>query len=46
MLLEELRAGRPGRLAAARAVAVAPRGLRRRQVVPPEVEAARRLLDA
>jgi GT2 family glycosyltransferase len=46
MLLQELRAGRPGRLAAARAVAVAPRGLRRRQVVPPEVEAARRLLDA
>ncbi len=44
-LAEDLRAGRAGRLAVRQALARLPRALRQRRVVPPHVEAARRLLD-
>lgn len=42
---EDLREGRAGWLAVAATVRVLPRALARRRVVPPRVEAARRLLD-
>ena len=42
---EDLRGGRAGWLAVAEALRVLPRALRRRRVVPPHVEATRRLLD-
>ncbi|HEU4514700.1 MAG TPA: glycosyltransferase [Nocardioidaceae bacterium] len=42
---EDLRDGPAGRLAVAEALRVLPRALARRRVVPPRVEAARRLLD-
>jgi GT2 family glycosyltransferase len=43
-LAEDLRAGRAGRMAVRQALARLPRALARRRVVPPHVEAARRLL--
>lgn len=42
---EDLRAGRAGRMAVRQTVARLPKALARRRVVPPEVEASRRLLD-
>ncbi len=43
---EDLSAGRAGRLAVRQALRALPRALHHRRVVPPHVEAARRLLDA
>jgi GT2 family glycosyltransferase len=45
-VVRELRAGPDGRRAVLDALVAAPRGLARRHVVPAEVEAARRLLEA
>jgi GT2 family glycosyltransferase len=42
---EDVRAGRVGRLAVRQTLARLPRALRQRRVVPPHVEARRRLLD-
>jgi len=44
-VLDDLHAGRPGRMAVRQALAALPRALRRRRPVPPHVEATRRLLD-
>jgi hypothetical protein len=44
-VLDDLCAGRAGRMAVRQAVTRLPRALRRRRTLPPEVEAARRLLD-
>ncbi len=45
MTADDLRAGRAGRMAVRQALARLPRALRRRRVLPAEVEATRRLLD-
>jgi len=45
LVAHHLRAGRAGWLAVAQAVRVLPTALARRSVVPPDVEARRRLLD-
>ena len=45
-VVDDLRAGRAGRMAVRQTVSRLPRALRRRRRLPAEVEAARRLLDA
>jgi GT2 family glycosyltransferase len=45
-LADDLRAGRAGRMAVRQTLVRLPAALRRRRLVPPHVEAARRLLDA
>jgi len=44
-VVEDLRAGRAGRMAVRQAAVRLPKALRQRRRLPPEVEAARRLLD-